>query len=247
MKENNVNKTIDDYTFEVTSNEKIGKVVKEKFKKNQELIKSLIQIIYNYENERNTRSYDNDEYLGGTKIAYLPQNIDTFDERLINEDYVKIYKDNNKNEFIPGFQYINKEKLEDFINLIIEGEVQLKAANVITQMVAYLEVMLARVLDMVFLSIQKYLYDRLTNDEMICHIRNEMHSLNFALCKTLIKLKPNLEEKRTELLNNIKKLKKALKTIQDLSYGNNSFSDDELEKKEKKEKNFENSEEEDEK
>ena len=97
MQEYNVNKTIDDYTFEVTSNDKIGKVVKAKFKKNQELIKSLIQIIYNYENEKNTRSYDNDEYLGRTKIAYIPQNIDTFDE---------IYKDNNQNEFIPGFQYI---------------------------------------------------------------------------------------------------------------------------------------------
>ena len=240
-KKNNVNKTIDDFTFEVTGNDKIGKVVKAKFKKNQELIKSLIQIIYNYENEKNTRSYDNDEYLGRTKIAYIPQNIDTFDERLINEEYVKIY-DDDQNEFIPGFQYINKEKLKDFINLIIEGEVQLKAANVITQMVAYLEVMLVRVLDMVFLSIQKYLYDKLTNDEMICHIRNGIHSLSFEKCKKLVEIKPNLEEKRTEFLNNIKNLKKALKEIQALSDGNGFFLDDELE-----EEKVENSEEEDEK
>ena len=241
MQENNVNKTIDDYTFEVTSNDKIGKVVKAKFKKNQELIKSLIQIIYNYENEKNTRSYDNDEYLGRTKIAYIPQNIDTFDERLINEEYVKIY-DDDQNEFIPGFQYINKEKLKDFINLIIEGEVQLKAANVITQMIAYLEVMLVRVLDMVFLSIQKYLYDKLTNDEMICHIRNGIHSLSFEKCKKLVEIKPNLEEKRTEFLNNIKNLKKALKEIQALSDGNGFFLDEESE-----EEKVENSEEEDEK
>ena len=44
-----------DYTFEVTSNDNIGKAVKAKFKKKQDLIKSLILIIYNYENERNTR------------------------------------------------------------------------------------------------------------------------------------------------------------------------------------------------
>ena len=43
-----------DYNFEVKSNDNIVKAVKTKFKKNQDLIKSLIHIIYNNENERNT-------------------------------------------------------------------------------------------------------------------------------------------------------------------------------------------------
>ena len=226
--ENNIIKAIDISTSEVKNNGKIGKLVKAKFEKNQELIKSLIKITFNFENEKNTRSYDNDEYVGRTKIAYIPQNIDTFGERLINEDYVKIY-DDSQNEFIPGFQYINKEKLRDFIDLIIKGEVQLKTANTITQMVTYLEIMLVRVLDMVFLSIQKYLYDRLTNDEMVCHIRNGIHSLDFKKCKRLVEVKPELEKKREECSNNIKKLQKALKEIKNLSLDVEILSDSDLE------------------
>ena len=65
-------------------------------------------------------------------------------------------------------------------------------------MASYLEIMLIRVLDMVFLSIQKYLYDRLIDDKMICHIRNGIHLLNFDKCKKLLEIKPDLEKKRNE-------------------------------------------------
>ena len=233
-KENNVYKTIDDLTNEVTKNNNFGNVVKTKYKKHAVLIKSLIQINYNYEKEKNTRSYDHDEYAGRFKIAYRPQDIGTFDEKLINEDYVKIY-DDSQNEFIPGFQYINKEKLKEFITLIKDSKVQLKTANAITKMVAYLEVMLIRVIDMVFLGIQKYLYDRLTDDKMICHIRNGIHSLSFEKCKRLIEINPELEKKRKENINNIKNLKKALIEIENLNVNNDFFIDDDLDNDEKEE------------
>ena len=54
-------------------------------------------------------------------------------------------------------------------------------------MVAYLEVMLNRNLDTIFLSIQKYLYDRLTDDEMINVIGNKIYLLDFKKCKNLVK------------------------------------------------------------
>lgn len=100
----------------------------------------------------------------------------------MDEEILKL-TDNGEFEFIPGFQYINKEKLEEFQKLIAEGKVQIKTANVITKMVAYLEVMLNRNLDTIFLSIQKYLYDRLTDDEMIDHIRNKINLLDFKTAK----------------------------------------------------------------
>ena len=231
---NNDYKTIDDLTNEVTKNNNFGKVVKTKYKKHSVLIKSLMQINYNYEKEKNTRSYDQDEYAGRFNIAYRPQDIGTFDEKIINEDVVKIY-DDSQNEFIPRFQYINKEKLKEFINFIKEGKVQLKAANAITKMVAYLEVMLIRVNDMVFLGIQKYLYDRLTDDKMICYIRNGINSLSFEKCKKLIEINPELEKKRTENINNIKNLKKALIEIQNLNVNIDFFIDDDLDNEENEE------------
>lgn len=231
---NNDYKTIDDLTNEVTKNNNFGKYVKTKYKKHSVLIKSLMQINYNYEKEKNTRSYDQDEYAGRFNIAYRPQDIGTFDEKIINEDVVKIY-DDSQNEFIPGFQYINKEKLKEFINFIKEGKVQLKAANAITKMVAYLEVMLIRVNDMVFLGIQKYLYDRLTDDKMICYIRNGINSLSFEKCKKLIEINPELEKKRTENINNIKNLKKALIEIQNLNVNIDFFIDDDLDNEENEE------------
>ena len=231
---NNDYKTIDDLTNEVTKNNNFGKVVKTKYKKHSVLIKSLMQINYNYEKEKNTRSYDQDEYAGRFNIAYRPQDIGTFDEKIINEDVVKIY-DDSQNEFIPGFQYINAKKLNEFINLIKGGKVQLKAANAITKMVAYLEVMLIRVNDMVFLGIQKYLYDRLTDDKMICYIRNGINSLSFEKCKKLIEINPELEKKRTENINNIKNLKKALIEIQNLNVNIDFFIDDDLDNEENEE------------
>ena len=233
--ENKVFQTINDLTSEVLNNKNFGDVVKEKYKKYAELIKSLITINYNYEKEKNTRRYDNDEYAGRIKIAYRPQDIGTFYERLINEEFLKLNED-AENEFIPGFQYINKKKLIEFQKFITKGDVQIKTANIITKMVSYLEIMLNRVLDMIFLSIQKYLYDRLTDDKMICHIRNGIHLLSFEKCKKLVEIKPELVEKRNEVINNIKNLKKALKEIDQLKTKNNIFLEDDIEEDDEEDK-----------
>ena len=60
----------------------------------------------------------------------------------------------------------------------------MKTANVITKMIAYLEIMLNRVLDSFFLMIKKYLYNKLAND-MINHIKEEINKLKFEECKNI--------------------------------------------------------------
>ena len=117
----------------------------------------------------------------------------------------------------------------EFQKFITKGDVQIKTANIITKMVSYLEIMLNRVLDMIFLNIQKYLYDRLTDDKMICHIRNGIHLLSFEKCKKLVEIKPDLVEKRNEVISSIKNLKKALKEIDQLKTKNNIFLEEDKE------------------
>ena len=156
--------------------------MKNKYEEYSKLIKSQIINNYNYEKEKEVRKFDQQIFSGRIKIAYRPSEIDTFYDRIMDEEILKL-TDNDEFEFIPGFQYINKEKLEEFQKLIADGKVQIKTANVITKMVAYLEVMLNRNLDIIFLSIQKYLYDRLTDEEMIDNIRNKIYLLDFKSCK----------------------------------------------------------------
>jgi hypothetical protein len=228
-------KSINELNNEIEINSKYEGKVKEKYKKYSELTKSLIQINYNFEKEKNTRSYDNDEFEGRIKIAYRPQDIGTYNERMIDEEVLKIEKD-AAIIFIPGFRYIQEKKLKQFKEFITKDDVQIRTANIITKMVSYLEIMLNRVLDMIFLSIQKYLYDSLIDDKMVCHLRNGIHILGFEKCKKLVEIKPEYGKKRTECINNIKNLKKALKEIDNLKsqnnvlYDNNDDDDDEEDK-----------------
>ena len=87
----------------------------------------------------------------------------------------------------------------EFQKLITRDEIQIKTANVITKMISYLEVMLNRDLDMIFLSIKKYIYDRLTDDQMISYIRNELHLLKFEKCRKLIEIRPDDNKKRMKV------------------------------------------------
>ena len=228
-------KSINELNNEIEINSKYEGKVKEKYKKYSELTKSLIQINYNFEKEKNTRSYDNDEFEGRIKIAYRPQDIGTYNERMIDEEVLKIEKD-AAIIFIPGFRYIQEKKLKQFKEFITKDDVQIRTANIITKMVSYLEIMLNRVLDMIFLSIQKNLYDSLIDDKMVCHLRNGIHILGFEKCKKLVEIKPEYGKKRTECINNIKNLKKALKEIDNLKsqnnvlYDNNDDDDDEEDK-----------------
>ena len=138
--------------------------------------------------------------------------------------------------------------MKEFYKLITESKVQIRTANVITKMAAYLEVMLIRNLDTIFLGIQKYLYDRLTDDEMIDYIRNNLHLLEFEKCKTLLQVNPESDLKRKECLNNIKNLKEVMKKLSELKNDKNIiFYDDDLDEEEEEEKEEEEEEEEEEK
>ena len=230
---NKVFRPIKDLNSEVLNNSEFGEKVVKKYKKNSLLKMSEIINNYNYEKEQKVRHFDHDEYSGRIKIAYVPQEITTFYERLIDQKILKLSED-NKNVFIPGFQYINNDKLLSFQNLITKGEVQMKTANIITKMVAYLEVMLSRNLDMIFLSIQKYLYDRLTDDKMINHIRNKIHLLDFKDCQKLVEITPGLEKKRDNCKKQIIRFNEALKKINKLKT-NSSFLEEDEEKIEEEE------------
>ena len=234
-KEDNVFKTIDNLTNQVTENKNFGEVVKNKYKQYSKLVKSEITNNYNYEKEKEVRNFDQQIFTGRIKIAYRPTDIETFYERIIDQEVLKL-TESNEIEFIPGFQYINKDKLKEFYKIIIEAKVQPRAANVITKMAAYLEIMLSRNLDIIFLGIQKYLYDRLTDDEMIDYIRNNLHLLEFEKCKTLLQVNPESDSKRKECLNNIKNLKEVMKKLSELKNDKNIiFYDDDLEEEEENE------------
>jgi hypothetical protein len=81
-------------------------------------------------------------------------------------------------------------------------------------MVAYAEVMCNRVIDILFLSIKTYLYDNLTNDNMINYLRKGIFKIfhdNSDDCKKLFETDPEIEKEKLTCKNNIEKLYSALK------------------------------------
>ena len=194
----------------------VGQAVKNTFEEKSKIINSLIEIVSNFDNESKARYFDSNEYTGRIKIAYKPEDIATYDEKIINPDHEKYY-DENKYEFIPGFQYIEKNKLDEFKNLIKEGRIQIKAANVITKMVTYMEIMLNRVLDTLFLTIKKYLYNKLTDADMINHIKNEIHLINFAESQNIMEISSEITNKRNQFKDNLKKFKEAKNLVSRLN------------------------------
>ena len=99
------------------------------------------------------------------------------------------------------------------------GKVEQKTANTIVKMFEYAEVMCNRVIDILFLSIQNYLYDNLSNIKMINHLRNQIHKslfkLNFDDCKQLLAVNIEIEEEIRTRKKNIEKLSSALKEIEE--------------------------------
>ena len=195
-------------------------------------IKQIIGIINNYEVEELTRIYDTLGCKGRPKLSYNPENAPTFEERIEN-----INKNvNDEDEFIPGFQFIKNKNLNNFIDLYKSEKVIPKTANVIIKMVSYAEVMCNRVIDIIFLSIQNYLYDNLTNSEMINHIRNKVHKLlyrmNIEECKSLLEDNKQIEEEIKTCKNNIEKLTSYLK---DIEIAHNKFYDNDIEEIEENE------------
>ena len=223
--------TIDKLTEEVITNPNYKKNVKEKYEEYKSDLLQLVGIINNYDIEQLTRIYDSLGCKGRPKLTYNPENITTIDERI--EDINM--KGNDDYEFIPGFQFIKNESLNSFIDLFKCGKVIPKTANTIVKMVAYSEVMCNRIIDIIFLSIQNYLYDNLTSDKMIEYIRNEMHKMlfriNFEDCKKLLEVNREIAEEIKNCKNIIKKLKASK---EDIEKAHAKFYEDELPDKEQK-------------
>ena len=223
--------TIEKLTKEVVTNPNYKKNVKEKYEEYKNDITQIVGIINNYEIEQLTRTYDSLGTKGRPKMAYNPEELTTFDERI--EEIV--LKEKGEYEFIPGYQFIKNESLNSFIDLFKAGKVNPRIANTIVKMVAYSEVVCNRFIDYIYLSIQNYLYDDLTNKEMIKFLRNEMHKsllyMNFEDCKKLLEISREISDEIKTCRNNIKKLNDSKDAIEK---AHNKFYEDELEEKEPK-------------
>ena len=149
------------------------------------------------------------------RIEYSEYKISAYDERIKDSEYDKFY-DENKYKFIPGFNYIDKKKLNDFKDLIIKKELPIKTINVITKMISYLEIMLNRVLDTFFSTIKKYLYNKLLNNDIIDHISKVINDLKFEEQKKLVEISQELTDKKSFCQNNVEKFEQALKKISEL-------------------------------
>ena len=100
-KENKRNNFLVNFAEDALNND-FWKVVKDSFKGASKLINSIIGIVPNYDNEMKARQFDTNEFTGRIKIAYRPQNIVAYAEKIDNPDYKQFY-DEDKYEFIPGF------------------------------------------------------------------------------------------------------------------------------------------------
>ena len=217
IKNEKVMTTIDDLTTEVTNNPLFGENVKKRYNEESSLLQSLIKINYNYENERNTRFYDSIDHKGRIKIGYRPQDIGAYTEKIENKEASKYNKlEKGEIEFIPGFQFIEKNELNKFIKNIMDGKIELRTANLIAKMISYLDIMCTRVLDIIYLAVHKYLYDSLTNEKMIENIRSQLRQLNFEESKNLIKINQEKEQIRKECNIVVKNLNEALIRIEKL-------------------------------
>lgn len=240
IKNEKVMTTIDDLTTEVTNNPLFGDDVKKRFNEKSALLQSLIKINYNYENEKNTRFYDSIDYKGRIKIGYRPQDMGAFSEKIENQESLKYNKlEKGEIEFIPGFQFIEKNELNKFIKNIMDGKIEMRTVNTIAEMISYLEIMCTRVLDTIFLAVQKYLYDSLTNEKMIDNIRSKLYLLDFEECKNLIEINPEKAEIRKECNIVVKNLNEALKRIEKLKKNDvKHFFDSSEDKKDEKLENY---------
>ncbi|OUM57513.1 hypothetical protein PIROE2DRAFT_64964 [Piromyces sp. E2] len=201
------------YVKEVTENKILGKKVKDNFKSISENTGKLIDINADYDNQKEKKETEYDVYKGRIKIGCFPEDITAYNEKIINHDHDEISL--NEFEFVPGFQYIKKEALDRFKKNIAQEKIQLKTANVITKMIAYLEIMLNRELDMLCLNVRVFLYDNLTNESMIDFIKSKFSTLTFEEGKELLgnTLKEEEKKRYTEKMNQLKEAKDRLNKL----------------------------------
>ena len=200
-------------------NNDFGKADEDNFQDTSNLIDTSMGIVANYENERKERFFESNEFTGRMRIEYSEYKISAYDEKIKDPEYDKFY-DKKKYEFIPGFNYIDEKNLNNFKDLIIEKKLPLKTINVISKMISYLEIMLNRVIDTFFLTIKKYLYNKLLNNDIINHISKEINELKFEEQKKLVEISQELTDKKLLCQNNVEKFEQALKKISELKEKN---------------------------
>ncbi|OUM60491.1 hypothetical protein PIROE2DRAFT_63105 [Piromyces sp. E2] len=228
-----------DFTKDVIDST-LGEPVKEAFELVGKNIDSLFKINSNFEKEKNYKKIEYDENVGIIKISYHPQNISTFNQKIIldedefyngiskknkNKDNAMNDGNNNNNneryEFIPGYEYILKENLDNFKNLVKEKKIELITANVITEFIAYLEVMLDSFLDMLYKNIRTNLYLNLIDGKMINYINRNLSKLDFESNKELMVISPKLVNEKLEYDEKLKNLEEAQVMLKRLYESNN--------------------------
>lgn len=81
---------------------------------------------------------------------------------------------------------------------------------------AYLEVMLDRFLDMLFMNIKTNLYSNLTNRDTIIDIHNKLKNLDFESNKNLMGISPKMNNEKLECEKKLKSLLEAEEILKKL-------------------------------
>jgi len=213
-----------DFTKDVLESN-LGEAVKNAFQKIGDNIDFSFKINSNYEKEKKFKQIQYDEKACIIKISYHPQNISEFNQKITINDMddktdTNDEKDKNLYEFIPGYDYIKKENLNNFKELIKNKKIPLTTANVITEFIAYLEVMIDRFLDMLFMSIRSNLYSNLTDNKTINDIHDQLKKLNFESNKDLMGISTKMAKEKKEYEKRLENLYQAEEILQKLKSDN---------------------------
>ncbi|ORX52168.1 P-loop containing nucleoside triphosphate hydrolase protein [Piromyces finnis] len=197
------------------STDSFGEKILKRNNKNKKNSALFIKCLVNYENDKIFKKKEYNECIGRSKIALSLDKILDFDDKLYDNNIIYFYDNNNDiYVFVPGFQYIKKDNLDKFNELIKNGSIEIKTANIVVQMLSYMEIMLNRVLDMIFMSTETNLYDKLIDNSMIEHIKSNIGSNELP---RLLEMPQKQAEEKLKLENKLKEFKELKKKYDELN------------------------------
>ncbi|ORX53885.1 P-loop containing nucleoside triphosphate hydrolase protein [Piromyces finnis] len=200
-----------DYMNNNDSTDKFGKKILKRNNKNTKNSILFIKCLVNYENDKIFKKKEYNECIGRNKVALSLDKILNFDDKLYDNNTISFI---DEYAFVPGFQYIKKDNLDKFKEHIKNGSIEIKTANIVVQMLSYIEIMLNRVLDMIFMSAETNLYDKLIDNDMIGYIKSKIGSNDLP---RLLEMPQKQAEEKLKLENKLKEFKELKKKYDELN------------------------------
>jgi len=203
-------------------NENLGEDVVNKFGENLKHKKSIIKNTINHTIYKSNKKSENNPYDGKVKLGYVLGDIAELGDKIVDPNYLN-YFIRNEFEYVPGFQCLLKEDLMNFKRIIKEGKVEIKTANVITKIIAYIELTLNEIFDSLYKKILLYLYCKLTNSHMIDYIKRNIYLLDFEESRKLLSISEDDEIEKEKLNNELNEFKEAKRMIDKVKSKAKSF------------------------